>query len=156
MARDARGGQHVSAIVIVSSALRCALLALTLLCWAATAAAQDPASTTVQSTARDWLALTDAGNAAGSWDAAARQFKSAMTREGWVESLKKARDPLGKLEQRTVLSTTFANSFPGAPDGTYAIVLFRTSFAKKADAAESVTLERESDGAWRVVGYFIR
>jgi len=102
--------------VIVRSALRCVLLAPALVCWAATAAAQDPASTTVQSTARDWLALTDAGNAAGSWDAAARQFKNAMTRDGWVESLKKARDPLGKLEQRTVLSTTFANSFPGAPD----------------------------------------
>jgi len=142
--------------VIVRLALRCALFALTLLCWAATAAAQDPASTTVQRVARDWLALTDAGNAAGSWDAAARQFKGAMPRERWIESLTKARDPLGKLEQRTVLSTTFANSFPGAPDGTYAIVLFRTSFAKKADAAESVTLERESDGAWRVVGYFIR
>ena len=139
----------------VRSTLRHALLALALACCAATALAQDPASTTVQGIARDWLALTDAGNAAGSWDAAARQFKSAITRDGWVAALKKARDPFGKLERRTVLSTSFANSFPGAPDGNYAIVLFRASFAKKTDATETVTLERESDGAWRVVGYFI-
>ena len=79
-----------------------------------------------------------------------------MTRERWVASLKQARDPLGKVEQRSVLSTNFATSFPGAPEGTYAIVLFRTSFAKKTDATETVTLEREADGAWRVVGYFIR
>ena len=140
----------------IRSTLRHALLALTLLCWGTAALAQDPASTTVQSIARDWLALTDVGNAAGSWDAAARQFKNAIPRGGWVESLKKARDPFGKLEQRTVLSTSFATSFPGAPDGNYAIVLFRTSFAKKTDATETVTLERESDGAWRVVGYFVR
>ena len=83
-------------------------------------------------------------------------FKSALPRDRWADSLHKARDPLGALAQRTVLSTTFATSFPGAPDGNYAIVLFRTSFAKKTDATETVTLEREADGAWRVVGYVIR
>jgi hypothetical protein len=142
--------------VIVASTLRYAVLALSLACWSAIAPAQNPDATTVQRIARDWLALTDSGNGAASWDAAARQFKNAMTRDRWIESLKLARDPLGKVEQRSVLSTTFATSFPGAPDGNYAIVLFRASFAKKPDAAESLTLERESDGAWRVVGYFIR
>ena len=77
-------------------------------------------------------------------------------RESWVESLKSARDPLGAVERRTILSTSFTRSFPGAPEGDYAIVLFRTSFAKKEDAAETVTLEHEADGAWRVVGYLIR
>jgi len=142
--------------VIVRPAIRYAVLAFALAWWSGAALAQDPEATTVQRVARDWLALTDSGNGAGSWDAAARQFKNAVPRDRWVESLKQARDPLGKTEQRSVLSTTFATSFPGAPDGNYAIVLFRASFAKKADAAESVTLERESDGAWRVVGYFIR
>jgi Protein of unknown function (DUF4019) len=35
-------------------------------------------------------------------------------------------------------------------------VLFRTAFEKKTDAAETVTLEREPDGKWRVIGYTIR
>jgi hypothetical protein len=100
--------------------------------------------------------LTDAGDGARSHAAAGQQFKKAMSSDGWAKALKTARDPYGKMEQRTVLSTTFATSFPGAPDGNYAIVLFRTAFAKKTDASETVTLERESDGGWRVVGYFIR
>ena len=125
-------------------------------CWTAVAFAQDPAATTVQRIAREWLQLTDRGEGAASWDAAARQFKNAVPRESWVESLKSARDPLGAVERRTILSTSFTRSFPGAPEGDYAIVLFRTSFAKKEDAAETVTLEHEADGAWRVVGYLIR
>ena len=154
MACDARGGQRVFAIV--NSFSRYASWVLILAFAAAIARAQDPESTTVQRVARDWLSLTDAGDGAGSWDAAAQLFKNAVPRDRWIESLKQVRDPLGKLDQRSVLSTNFATSFPGAPDGNYAIVLFRTSFAKKADAAESVTLQREPDGAWRVVGYFIR
>jgi Protein of unknown function (DUF4019) len=142
--------------VISWSTVRCAALAVALAYWSALALGQDPAATTVQHAARDWLALTDRGDGAASWDAAARQFKNALPRDHWADSLRKARDPFGTLAQRTVLSTTFATSFPGAPDGTYAMVLFRTSFAKKTDATETVTLEREGDGAWRVVGYFIR
>ena len=137
MARDARGRQHVPPLVSVQSALRYVVLTLALACFGGVAFSQDPAATTAQRVAREWLALTDAGNAAASWDAAARH-------------------PLGALTQRSVLSTEFTTSFPGAPDSKYAIVLFRSAFAKKADAVETVTLERESDDAWRVVGYVIR
>ena len=156
MARDARGRQHVPPLVSVQSALRYVVLTLALACFGGVAFSQDPAATTAQRVAREWLALTDAGNAAASWDAAARQFKNAMTRDGWAEALKQARDPLGALTQRSVLSTEFTTSFPGAPDSNYAIVLFRSAFAKKAVAVETVTLERESDDAWRVVGYVVR
>ena len=136
--------------------VRCAAPAVALACLSTLALAQNPDATTVQGIARDWLVLTDRGDAGASWDAAARQFRNALPRERWVDSLRKAREPLGALAQRAILSTTFATSFPGAPDGNYAIVLFRTSFEKKADAAETVTLEREADGVWRVVGYLIR
>jgi len=44
---------------------------------------------------------------------------------------------------------------PGAPDGDYALLEFRTSFAKKTNSRETVTLEREADDTWRVIGYFI-
>jgi hypothetical protein len=142
--------------VIGWATVRYAALSFALACWTALSFAQDPASTTVQHVARDWLAFTDRGDGGASWDGAARQFKNAITRDRWVESLQKVRAPFGALAQRTVLSTTFATSFPGAPDGNYAIVLFRTSFEKKTDASETVTLEREADGAWRVVGYVIR
>ena len=66
------------------------------------------------------------------------------------------RNPLGPVATRTVQSTTFRKSVPGAPKGEYVTVLFRTSFANKADGGETVTLEHEPDGQWRVVGYFIQ
>ena len=45
---------------------------------------------------------------------------------------------------------------PGVPDGEYSLLVFRSGFTKKADSRETVTLEREADGVWRVIGYFIR
>ena len=71
--------------------------------------------------------------------------------------MQKARTPLGALDQRTIFETTFDKVLPdGGPEGEYALVMYRTAFAKKADSVETVTLEREKDGVWRVIGYFIR
>lgn len=118
--------------------------------------AQDPAATIVQKAARDWLALSDRGDASASWSAAAKLFQNAITVERWAEGFKKVRSPLGPVAERTMLSTQFTKSFQGAPDGDYALLVFRTNFANKTDARETVTLQREADGNWRVVGYFIR
>ena len=119
-------------------------------------AAQDPRASLVQETARAWLADTDRGNAAQSWKNAGKQFRNAITVERWAESLKRVRLPLGALSQRAQLGTQFRKNIPGAPDGEYAIVLFRATFAKKMDARETLTLEHEPDGAWRVIGYLIQ
>jgi hypothetical protein len=110
----------------------------------------------VQETARAWLADTDRGNAVQSWKSAGKQFRNAITADRWTDSLKQVRPPLGALSQRAQLSTQFRKNIPGAPDGEYAIVLFRTTFAKKMDARETLTLEHEPDGAWRVIGYLIQ
>lgn len=137
-------------------ALRAVLaLGIGLLC-AGPLAAQDPRASLVQETARTWLADTDRGNAAQSWKNAGKQFRNAITVERWAESLKAVRAPLGALSQRAQIGTQFHKSIPGAPDGEYAIVLFRATFAKKLNSRETVTLEREPDGAWRVIGYLIQ
>ena len=120
------------------------------------AVAQDPRATTAQKEARRWLDLTDHGDAAESWRTAGKKFQNAITADRWADSLKQVRPPLGEVVERTLLSTQFTRSFPGAPDGDYALLVFRSSFAKKIDSRETVTLEHEADGAWRVVGYFIR
>jgi hypothetical protein len=124
--------------------------------FAIAANAQDPRATEPQRIAREWLALTDANNAQASWEAAGRRFRDAISRERWAESLTKARVPFGALEQRTLQSVQFLREIPGQPDGDYALLKFRTAFTNKSGAEESVTLEREADGAWRIVGYFIR
>jgi len=118
--------------------------------------AQDPRGTSAQKQARSWLELTDRGDALGSWKAAGKQFQNAITAERWGDSLKKVRPPLGAVSERTILSTEFTKSFAGAPDGDYVLLTFRSSFANKTDSRESLTLQREADGVWRVIGYFIR
>lgn len=119
--------------------------------------AQDPNSILAQKAAREWLAKTDKVDAAAAYDAAGAKFKDAVTVDRWTEALQKARSPLGALDQRTVFQTTFDKKLPdGGPEGEYALVMYRTAFAKKTDSVETVTLEREKDGVWRVIGYFIR
>jgi uncharacterized protein DUF4019 len=134
------------------------LLAALCAAWLAAGAAlaQDPRATTVQSAAREWLVFADGGDAQASWAAAGKKFQGAMTVPAWAEALRKARAPLGAMTNRTSVATTFRSKFPGAPEGQYALIVFRSSFAKKAEASETVTLEHESDGKWRVIGYFIR
>jgi len=139
---------------------RRALLVVLAGCLSATgigsALAQDPRATSAQKEARSWLELTDNGDALGSWKAAGKQFQNAISADTWADSLKQVRPPLGAIAERTLQSTQFTTSFPGAPVGDYALLVFRSSFAKKIDSRETVTLEHEADGTWRVIGYFIR
>jgi hypothetical protein len=134
--------------------------ALATLCvvWLATnaALAQDPRATAAQAAARDWLELTDRGNAQASWATAGKKFQAALPASGWADSLKKARAPFGAITSRAIFKTVFQTTFPGAPEGDYALIDYTTNFAGRPAAHETVTLERETDGAWRVVGYYIR
>ena len=103
-----------------------------------------------------WLTLVDGQQYAKSWQAAATFFKNAVTAEKWQEAAKTARVPLGSLQSRAVKSVTPAKTLPGAPDGDYVVFQFNTRFQQKAAALETVTVVRESDGNWRIVGYFIK
>jgi len=132
-------------------------LALICLAWLVTGAAlaQDPKASAAQAEARDWLALADRSDAKASWNAAGKKFQEAMPMSGWADALAKARDRLGSVKGRTIFKTGFKKTFPGAPEGDYALIVYTTSFANKARSRETLTLERESDGKWRVVGYSI-
>ncbi len=139
----------------VLSPARSALAALCLV-WLATAVAQDPKATSAQAAALDWLALTDRGDAQASWNAASKKFRAALSLSDWADSLKKERVPLGAVRSRAALKTTFESRFPGVAKGDYTLVAYATSFANRAQGQETVTLERDTDGKWRVVGYSVR
>jgi hypothetical protein len=113
-------------------------------------------NTAAQASAESWLALVDGQRYAESWQAAAGFFRNAVTAEKWQEAVQAARRPLGSLKSRAVKSVTSTKTLPGAPDGEYAVFHFNTSFEQKAAALETVTTIRESDGNWRVVGYFVK
>ncbi len=91
-----------------------------------------------EAAARSWLALADAADAAGTWTASA------------------PRSPLGAVVSRTLRDARPATELPGAPDGEYVVFQFDTRFEHKRTAVETVTPMKDSDGAWRVSGYFIR
>ena len=106
--------------------------------------------------ARDWLALIDGGQHAGSWEQSAAYFKGAISRENWEQTLAAARVPLGDPLSREVKSAKYMTSVPGAPDGEYVVVQFESRFENKAEAIETVTPMLDADGVWRVSGYFIK
>lgn len=118
-------------------------------------AAQNPNTSAAQAAARDWLTLTDRGDAQASWSAAGKKFQTAVPPAAWADALQKQRAPLGAVDNRAVATTGFQNTFRGVSDGEYALILFVTSFAGRPLGRETVTLEREGDGKWRVIGYDI-
>ena len=109
-----------------------------------------------QRSAEIWLSLADAMNYEGSWDAAAAYFKNQVSLEDWKNAMRGVRTPLGSLESRILKNATPSTSLPGAPDGDYVVMQFDTSFERKKDGVETVTAVQETDGIWRIVGYFIR
>lgn len=133
-------------------------VALICVAWlvAGPAIAQDPKATAAQAAARDWLALADRSDAQASWNAAAKKFQAAMPTAGWADALAKVRTALGPVKSRTISQTGFRKTFQDVPDGDYALIVYVTNFTNKVRAQETLTLERESDGQWRVLGYSIR
>ena len=117
--------------------------------------AADPTDDAVKA-ARAWLALVDRGDYGASWKEAASYFKGAVSAEKWKEAASGVRGPLGKVQSREVASTTFATSLPGAPDGEYVVIQFKTRFLNKQSAIETVTPMKDKDGKWRVSGYFVK
>ena len=106
--------------------------------------------------ARAWLEEIDAGDCAASWRDASGYFRSALTKEKWVEALEKVRRPLGARVFRTADASTTTTSLPGVPVGQYVIMQVNTSFTADKSAVETVTFMQEKDGPWRAAGYFIK
>jgi hypothetical protein len=108
-----------------------------------------------QAAAEKWLALVDAGNYGESWDTAASMFRKALTKEQWIDAVGKARGPLGKLESRRLLGAKAMTELPNAPKGEYEVMQYEARFPSGA-AVETITPMRDSDGVWRVSGYYVR
>ena len=101
-------------------------------------------------TARNWLALLDASDWDASYRATGTAFQSLNTGATWAAVSDKARAPLGAAISRDLISVS---DVPAPPNG-YWMIKFRTRFANRPEAVETVSLEREA-GDWRVVGVTI-
>ena len=103
-----------------------------------------------------WLKLIDNGKYKESWNEAAEYFKAAVSKKRWEQAIKSVRKPLGKNLSRKLISKKYYTSLPGAPDGKYIVIRFKSSFKNKKSAIETITPMLEKDGKWRVSGYFIK
>ena len=120
------------------------------------AEAQDKNTEAAQKGAESWLAVVDKGDYAGSYDGAASIFKLAITKEEWLQKVRAARGPLGRVISRKFKRAQYETSLPGAPDGEYVVLQYDTSFENKRSAVETITPTLDKDAQWRVSGYFIR
>jgi opacity protein-like surface antigen len=132
--------------------LLCAMLCLA----AGSALAAEGDEAAAEAAAGKWLALCDAGKYSESWREASSFFRGAVTEDVWNKGLAGLRAPLGPVQKRVRNTVIQARSLPGAPDGSYVVLTYDTSFAQKAAAIETVTVMHEKDGSWRLVGYYIK
>jgi hypothetical protein len=128
------------------------VLALGAACTAGTREKEDAAL----GAAEKWLIMVDEGQYSESWQSAAGYFRNAVKEDQWEQMMKAHRIPLGKLVSRSVKTKTYKTSLPGAPDGEYVVIQFKTSFENKKQAVETVTPMMDKDGKWRVSGYYIK
>lgn len=149
--RMGRRALALTGVALMSMIL--ALLALT------TQPQQQPAASTpvshaidpaLERSARQWLELVDAGRWDDSYRATGASFRTLNTLPVWSAASRKVRVPLGPVRARALVGH---KTLLAAPQG-YEQVVFRTDFANKAGATETVSLFRES-GGWRVVGIVI-
>ena len=109
-----------------------------------------------ESAALTWLAALDVGDYPTTWKAASSYFKEHISATNWAAAASSARGSMGALKSRRLTSATFTRTLPGAPEGDYVVLLFKTSFDGKTDAVETVTPTKEVDGTWHVSGYYIK
>ena len=106
--------------------------------------------------AKMWLALIDEGKYEESWDESSSLFKRSVNKEQWVETMKINRPQFGKVLQRDVKTKSYETNVSGKPDLEHVVIQFQTKFENKAKGIETITPAKDSDGVWRVWGYYIK
>lgn len=106
--------------------------------------------------AETWLKLVDKGAFGLSWAGAGKVFKSSVSQGHWDNLAAAVRTPLGPVVRRKLSEHKFLTRLDGMPDGLYLMLRYQTEFEKKAAAVETLTLAKEDDGFFRVIGYFIK
>lgn len=104
----------------------------------------------------DWLRITDNENSSESWLAASPYFQTQISCHEWDRQFSKARGSLGAVRSRAVDDATEYTPPSDTPSGEYVIVTFVSDFENKSGAIESVTTQKQPNGRWAVVGYFIK
>ena len=107
--------------------------------------------------ANKWFSVMDAGNYAQAYAMFPARIRSGgdAIEKQCIGTWRARRTPLGRTLSRRFVKAYFGTTLAGSPDGYYEFLFYKTSFQHKAQAIESVTLNKES-GQWQVSGYHVR
>ncbi|HWE25948.1 MAG TPA: DUF4019 domain-containing protein [Myxococcales bacterium] len=103
-----------------------------------------------------WLLLLDEGRFEANWQSAAPFLRDRTPLDGWVQSGRAMRAAVGNRVSRKQVAVMETDTVGSAPPGHYVVVEYRSKFAQRPNAFESVTTMLCDDGKWRVAGYSIR
>lgn len=123
---------------------------------AMTDSAETAAVEAAKQAAQSWLELVDAAEYGKSWAAGASMFKAAVTEEQWEAAVLQARGPFEPMGARQFLDAKFMTELPGAPKGQYVVIQYQVMAADNTKLVETITPMRDTDGTWRVSGYYVR
>lgn len=139
---------------VVTMSIMLGIFALTMLSDAPAPSVPPAQSASIETdavrSARLWLELGDQRRWKDGWLATGSSFRKLNTAEKWETVAKEVRIPLGAVISRIPMSQ---ESIPAPPAGVE-VIKFRTSFANRANAIETVSLAREG-AEWKVVGIYI-
>jgi hypothetical protein len=116
----------------------------------------DQAIANASAAATNWLKFVDENDDFAAWAMGSNLFKARVSEDLWTDKVGPARESLGAVVSRKVNSATFATTLPGAPDGQYVVLKCLTSFDHKKSAVETIVMTLDTDGQWRVAGYYIK
>ena len=105
--------------------------------------------------ALDWLKIIDDEEYGKSWDEASSLFKLAVSQKDWGKAVSSVRGPLGKVKSRDQISADYSTQLPGAPDGEYVVLRFKTNFENAENMNETIVPMKDADGKWRISGYYV-
>jgi hypothetical protein len=121
-----------------------------------TSAAQDPRRNEAVAAARDWLVSLDKHDVKQMYATAGKRFRDGINQEKWNLVAESGRQQFGAVKSRTLVSAESPPQTPNRPKGDFMTVVFRAEFEKRGVGMESLTMEREADGRWRVIGYLMK
>ncbi|MES2922618.1 MAG: protein kinase [Verrucomicrobiota bacterium] len=112
----------------------------------------EPLSAVVVPLATAWLGFMDHELYPDTWRMASAYFQAAASEEKWVDNSKRLRQPLGKLESRKLSDFKIVQ----LENKQLGVAEFRSQFSGKKGVLETVSMEKDGDGSWRVSGYFFK
>ena len=89
-----------------------------------------------------------------SWEHASSIFRGAVTKEDWLATVTKLREPQGLFQQRMQRSAVAKTNPASSPKGDYILVTYDAQFSESI-AIETLVMYLD-DGQWQMAGYFLK